>query len=659
MKPSQLLSLSLAAAGGVGALGVLARRARWEAANRRVAICLDYDDAQSAAIRAGLPFDDLLARAKAHGATHLGLPELTLNRLVDLGRLTPIAPAVPLWAEPPLGHWNYLHGPTGLLSHLETELQYRLRQLQPCLVAETTLAFAGDRPTVGEIGLGFERDLAARAGRQGLGVVPRPVSYAWPERALLERSLAQAADLGRYLAFAGDMILGHEMHLDEVVAALAAHDLVPVYFAESRHQKGDWFVAKRRAPNVILGHCFTPEEMIPLDFHAAAHQWAYLARERGVRFCYVNFFRVLHATEPLEGLHYLAHLKEALEAAGFEVSAEVELPRPIPGPSAAELGLAGLTPAGAAGAAFSAGLRLPDSVALPLTLAGAAAALGAPRLEQRLLAGGRRREHDHSNAERAPAGHAHEHAAGEGDHQHDHSETAGSAADLSALYPPSYVPKLLALATAAFGPAAAAAGDPDSAGERALLAAAYPLASAVALAAMTSGGDYQLRIEEYRGYGLDWFLPLALAAGRLPTAGLRAGFLAALTAGWLLARWRGLDALALLERGHAIGHTHHVSAAQRLMGDIMRALGPRPARKWAGFGPPALQAAYFLRRAGRPRQAALVEMAGVAASCLGLAGCRRPERSLRATLAGTFPGFAAGSTAAGLTALLAGRDANA
>jgi hypothetical protein len=98
------------------------------------------------------------------------------------------------------------------------------------------------------------------------------VSYAWPEDRLIELTLAQAAVFGRLVAFAGDMILGHEMHLETMLGVMAREGLALVYFAESRHQKGDWFVAKRRAPHVVLAHRFTPQDMIPLDLHAAAQR---------------------------------------------------------------------------------------------------------------------------------------------------------------------------------------------------------------------------------------------------------------------------------------------------------------------------------------------------------------------------------------------------
>ena len=85
-------------------------RHRWEQTNNRVSICVDFDDANAATIRAGISFDDMLAELAAHGATHVSLPELTLERLQSLGQLTPHAPGSIPSEAPTVGHWNYLHG---------------------------------------------------------------------------------------------------------------------------------------------------------------------------------------------------------------------------------------------------------------------------------------------------------------------------------------------------------------------------------------------------------------------------------------------------------------------------------------------------------------------------------------------------------------------
>jgi hypothetical protein len=655
LKLSALLSLSLSAAASSSLAALLIRRHRWEQSHNQVVICVDFDDAMAAAIRAGLGHGDLLGRLAEHVATHLSLPELTLNRLVWLGRLAPQAPAEPLTGPPLVGHWNYLHGEPGLVTYLADELRQRLPYTEARVIAGGTLAFAGDRPTIGEIGLGFEPAAAASISQAGLAIVPRPVSYAWPDKALLERTLAQAAGHGPLIAFAGDMTLGHEMHLDETLAAMERHSLWLVFFVESRHQKGDWFIAKRRAPRVLLAHAFSAQEMGPLDFHAAAHNWAYLARERGIRFCYVNFFRVLHATEPLEGLRYLSHLKAALEQSGFEVNRRPKAAEAAPTATVHELALAGIVSATIGAAAVERLLPLPDRLAVPLTLVGAVGAAGLPFVErarniQRAgRAGGHDHHHDNGHDHHHDDSHDH-HYDDSHDHHHDdghdhHYDNDHDHGDLQALYPPSYAPKLLALVAAALAPVAASPLDrgPErrSPSQVWLELGAYPALAAVALAALTTGREYALRIEEYRGLNLDWLAPAMAMALRRPMNSQRLAAGAALLAAWRLAQKRGLDPLAAVDPGHAMGHTHHISVAQRLAGDALLAIGPRPARKWAWLGP----AAGALSLALNNRRSEWAWLAGAASSLghmLTLVSYRRPERALAITGQEALPSYGTG-----------------
>src|SRR5205085_3040882 len=238
--------------GAAASLQVLRRRDAWEKANRRAYIVLDYDDALSVATRAGMPLGEFLKKAAEHGATHSSLPELSLNRLMAKGRLAVTVPASPVMSQAAgAGGWRYLaSAEPALLEHVALELAARAPASQPQLLrgeAVPTLAIAGDLPTLAEMGLGFEAPAAAMILEAGLGVVARPVSFAWPEAPLVERTLAQAAALSgagpgpRIVAFEGDLILGHEMHLDATVAALVRFGLTFAYFSETRHQKGDWF----------------------------------------------------------------------------------------------------------------------------------------------------------------------------------------------------------------------------------------------------------------------------------------------------------------------------------------------------------------------------------------------------------------------------------
>ncbi len=430
------------------------------------------------------------------------------------------------------------------------------------------------------------------------------------------------------------------MHLDQTVAAMERNDLSFVYFARSRHQKGDWFIAKRRAPHVVLGHQFSPAEMLPLDYHAAAHNWAHLAREHGIRFCYVNFFRVLHATEPLESLHYVEHLVEALHQAGFHVIADVEQPLAATETRTTELALTSLVPAGAAAAAVSRTLRLPEVAALPLTVAAGGAAAVLPFLEQAWY----RRPANHDHGEHY---HDHDHVDhldhldpvyhhNHDDHHHDRSP------NFQTLYPASYSPKLLALATTALAPLLALS--PNANGSDRLLQLAYPPAAAASLAAATGDLEYILRIEDYRGFGLDWLLPLAGAALQIEDGWLRWAAVAALFAGWVAARSRADgDLLGALDAPHPLGHTHHISAATRLLGDLGIWLGPRPARKWAGIAPLALAARNVFRRQGREGAAAIAGSIGAVTYALALSAFRQPQRHLALTARSAAPSFALGA----------------
>lgn len=613
MRLSSLLNLGLIAVGAAASVKTLQRRHAWERSNQRTCIVLDYDDAVSVSVRAGMPLAEFLRAAQQHGATHLSLPELTLNRLLREARLAPIIPDQPLADPPPVGQWIYLtSAEPDLLEHLALELQARVPASNAHLLSPSTLhsplsaplpssslrppssvvrpllAFSGHLPTLAEIGLGFETNVAADVTLSGLGIVPRPVSFSWPEPQLVERTLAQVAGLGaEIVAFEGDLILGHEMHLDTTVTCLERFGLTFAYFSQTRHQKGDWFIAKRLAPQgqVILSHYFSPAALVPEDFHSAAHHWGMLAHARGIRLCYLNVFRRIHATEPLECLHYLEHVRTNLDA--FDGSA----PSILPAPDRESLALTGLASAGAVSLAATGALGIPEPLALGLTALSAAGAYTLPYLDR-------------------PRG------------------------TLEESYPPSYAPKLLALAGASAAPLAATVSDDL------FTTALIQSGVATSLAALTTGQDYQQHIETYRSLNADLFLPLmGVVLRELADPKEKVFALTLLGLGWYASNKFAPDILGRLDKDLPAGHTHHLSAAQRFIGDTLIALGPRPARKWAGLGLAGVAAAHALRRRdegdhkGRPDYASLAaSFLSVLGNAVMLAAFRTPERPLTYTL---------------------------
>lgn len=616
-------------AGSALVAGSLARRRAWEQANNRVAVMLDWDDVQAVATRATLPevrdVPALLAQYRANGATHLSVPELTLNRLLAAGDLSVIQGRNP--------DRVYLQArDTALAGRLVAEFQARLPHVDAQPSVECIFHLGGDLPTLAEVGLGFDPAHAELAQQAGLSPVPRPVGYSWIQPEMIERTLAQAAALdAKIIAVQGALVPGHEFNIQYTVEAMRRHRLTFAYFRESRHQKGDWFVAKHLAGDglVLLAHEFTPAELLDEDLHTAAYRWGNLALEAGVRLVSVRFFRVLHAADPLESLDYVHHVHHALAHAGFAPmdAAPPNLTAVQPPRDKLALAAAGLSTAGAVGLATDL-LPLPDWLKT-VKVAGVALALGGLPL-LKFSAGGGHHHHDEH-------GHSHHH------HSHDHDHHHGPAPAATA-----YAQKGLALAATALFPAATAAiNGPNAAGVLAQ-SALVTAAGAMTVSATTVDPDYLLGVEEYRGWNLDWLFPLGLVAAnavlvnsihpdgdKSKIQNLKSMWLA--LAGMVLADFLGklpADLPASLDREHRHSHTHHLSALQQQLGDAKMALSPQPLRKWSLLTPLGAVGAALLRQIGRPDLAPLARWAAVEGQVATLTGFRQGQRPLAVTARG-------------------------
>lgn len=664
-------------AGALAAGRVVLKRQQWEEVNVHAAIMLDWDDVQAVATRAATVFAgagegeavaELLRLYRANGATHLSIPELTLNRLLAKGEMSV--------TQGSSANRVYLQTQSSTLADWVTaELEARLPHLKPLRSGTKTpvVSFLGDLPSVAEIGLGFDPDHAALARQADLTPIARPTGYSWVQPEMIERSLEQAAALGaKIIAFQGTLIPGHEFRMDQTVAAMRRYHLTYAYFSQSRHQKGDWFLAKNLAREgaVILAHEFQPEDLLEEDWFTASYRWATLATEAGIRLCSVRFFRILHAADPLESVAYVKELAHALRHAGLITTCAGEADLTVFQPQRDELSLAsaGLSIAGAAGLAADL-LPIPDGLKLLGVGASALALAGLPFLEK---AEGRRRkaenghhhhhddhphDHDHDHHhdhDHEHHHHDHDHHHHDHDHDHEHSHSHDSAT--------AYAPKGLALAAAVFFPAAATAlngANPVGAMAQALAVSA---AGTAALSATTAESDYLLGIEDYRGYNLDWLIPLGLAAATnipeivnrkseipkghnvgnpkslwrwLPLTGL------VLAAAKILSG-PNADAPAALDREHRHAHTHHLSAFQRSLGDSKMALSPKPLRKWALLAPLGVVGASILKQNKQDELAAIALTAAAAGQVATLTGFRNGQRPLLKTMEGRAKGWAIG-----------------
>lgn len=670
--------------GAAAAAKALGQRRQWEQANTHAAILLNWDDVQAVATRLlnGSPESrevvDLLGRYRKNGATHLSLPELTLNRLLQKGQLSVTQ-----------GHSTnrvYLQAQSAPLADLITaELQARLPHIDARRSKGNVISFTGDLPSVAEVGLGFNPAHAELAAQAGLSPVARPIGYSWVQPEMIERTLAQAANLGcKIVAVQGHLIPGHEFKIQHTVEAMQRHRLTYAYFRQSRHQKGDWFLAKHLAPSglVVLAHEFTPEELLDEDWHTAAYRWGNLAVEGGIRLCSMRFFRILHAADPLESVAYVRELSRALHRVGMSTRATpADLRAVQPVQDSLSLAGVGLSAAGAAGLAVDM-LPVPDHLKLVGVATGAAALAGLPFVGKlRLGRRGHHHHHDHHHHDHDDHHHHHH----DHDHHHHHDHDHDHDHDHSPAMATAYAQKGLALAATVVFPAAAVAGA-DEAGP--LAAAAHTLAvgaaGATAVAATTVDADYLLGIEEYRGYNLDWLLPLGWAAGAgligreskkpqalrwlRPLIGQKRKSKLPQFPGWgrswplagvALAGIANLlgklpaDLPAALDYEHRHAHTHHLSEFQQKLGDLKMALSPRPLRKWALLAPLGVVAAAIFKRRGQDNLATVALTAGAAGHVAGLAGFRQGQRPLEKTARERAKSWATGALLAGIVWLLA------
>jgi hypothetical protein len=657
-------------AGAVASSGAIWDRQRWEGVNTRIGVMLDWDDVQAVVTRAlskETPAH-VLRHFREHGVTHLSIPELTLKRLLERGQLSLASGASP--------ERVYLRAQSRQLAELlRTELRARLPHLEvrASQAQNPLISLVGDLPAVAEVGLGFDPEHFALAQEAGLAPVARPIGYSWVQPEMIERTLNQAAELGaRIVAVQGSMTPGFEFNLSTTVEAMKQNRLCYAYFRESRHQRGDWYMAKSLAADgrVILTHEFEPDDLLLEDAGTISRRWANLALEAGVRLCCLRFFRVIHASDPMEAMDYVSQLTGELKGVGLEISStpEKNLGQFLPERNELTLSLAGLSIAGAAGLAADL-LPLPDELKLLGTGVSAAALAYLPFLESAIAPSSSPplalpRSPPEGGRKGGPEGEIPGHHTHAYQHGHDHADSGHGHPHSHPFAPQTaYASKGLALAAASVYPAAAVAPPLGGlGGTNLLLALAQAItastAGAITLNATLAEADYFSGVEEYRGYNLDWLLPLVAAAasalnGQQRRNGRRRRHWLPL-AGVALMAWRALsgesdgDRLARWDREHRHAHIHHISAFQQLVGDIKLALAPQPLRKWSLLVPFGVVGAAIFRRRGQDTLAAGASTVATLGGVATMTGFRNMQRPFQQTVEGRTKGWVLGLALAGL-----------
>jgi len=304
-----LIIVALAAA-----VVLAAGRISIEQANRTVELVIDADDARQVATAAGLSLPDLLAQLRAAGATALGVREMTLQELVQTGRL--VAMGTP-------------QGTVLATSDGQASSALALASALHARLPKASLGLSSYTPAVVLEGVSFDQiaevplllrseDLdAARAA--GLRVIARLANFPAASPEAIDAAISQAAQAGaRLVVFRDEEVLGYPRLLDAAAQAFRRHQLLYGY-VEMAGQKGDDYLASKLAEQMIRVHSISDADLDITTPEEAVARYLRAVRERNIRACYVRLMSPAEP-EPLQAnTTYLRHLTDTLEAAGFRI----------------------------------------------------------------------------------------------------------------------------------------------------------------------------------------------------------------------------------------------------------------------------------------------------------------------------------------------------
>ncbi len=304
-----LIVVALAAA-----VVLAAGRIQIEQTNRTVELIIDADDARQVATAAGLSLPALLVELKAAGATALAVREMTLEELVQAGRL--VAMGTP-------------QGTVIATSDAQASTALSLAAALHARLPKASLGLSSYTPAVVLQGVSLDQiaevplllrpeDLdAARAA--GLRVVARLANFPAVSPEAIDAAVQQAASAGaRLVIFRDEEALGYPKLLEATANALRNHKLLYGY-VEIASQKGDDYLASKLAGQMIRVHSITDADLDTTTPGEAVARYLRAVRERNIRACYV---RLMSAAQPQPlpaNVTYLQDVVDTIKAAGFRI----------------------------------------------------------------------------------------------------------------------------------------------------------------------------------------------------------------------------------------------------------------------------------------------------------------------------------------------------
>jgi hypothetical protein len=306
-------------------------RARAEAADRTVAVVLDYDQLCSLAAAAGRTTATVLDRMKQSGATGVALTEQTVYDVLSSGEVfsVPVRRGDDTGLGPPRAS---LMGPPEILSRVRLSLVSRLglglRTAE--MVADRSGATRLNIRSVAlseitDLGIGYPPHAVHEANLQGLGIIARPRAEGNQWEAASAAALTAAKETGAELVvFSGNAVMGYPGDLRKIAGELSRSGLLYGY-VEFGKQYGDTALAALLPERFLRVHSINETEMLGISRQRALDRFVLAVRERNIRVCYVRLFAPDGADPLASSEAYVRALTDGLKAHGFRLGS----PRPL------------------------------------------------------------------------------------------------------------------------------------------------------------------------------------------------------------------------------------------------------------------------------------------------------------------------------------------
>jgi hypothetical protein len=325
---------------GIGLLGALIQmdqRVAIERTLRKVALVLDYDEVARLAAVSGTDLSEVL-RCVRGTVSHVALPEQTWADLQAAGSLaTWNASLVPHGYVPAgytvlsVANWSKAQQITaalrakGIVVQAPTGADGSEIMLVPvgrAMLVPTAVLQAVD------LGLGYDLQVAEQVKRVGLALVARPRSTLVTSGDAVRQTLQLARQIGaRIVIFLGNEVLGNPGAIGDTAAALRQLRL-KFGFVELSPQFGAEQLARAASDLVVRTHSISDLEMRVMRPSEAIERYARAVRERQVRVLYLRLLPTAMDGKDLlaTNLSYLKSVRDAIQAAGFEIGEPEAVP---------------------------------------------------------------------------------------------------------------------------------------------------------------------------------------------------------------------------------------------------------------------------------------------------------------------------------------------